>query len=136
MKGIISIENTVKDIREKGGISTLSLERRGLAHSIVYNIESHGNYAMRNLFKYLDLMGYNVKANGRIAADMAGLGSVLKGIRENEKYTLRLMEQKTGLYNTQIIDIEKGRGYTKNTLLKYLAAFDDLKLEITKNGSI
>lgn len=136
MKGIISIENTVKDIREKGGISTLSLERRGLAHSIVYNIESHGNYAMRNLFKYLDLMGYNVKTNGQITADIVELGSVLKGFRENAKYTLRLMEQKTGLYNTQIIDIEKGRGYTKNTLLKYLAAFDNVKLEIAKNSSI
>lgn len=132
MDRIIAIEDAVKNVREAGQISTLSIERKGLAHSIVYNIENHGNYAVRNLFKYMDLIGLRLSVNDVAINNMEELGAFLRDKREKEKLTLRLMEGKTSLYNTQIIDIEKGRGYTKNTLLKYINAFEDIDFKLCK----
>lgn len=56
-----NLGKTLKALREKAGISTYTLEKRGFSRSTVYAIETGpASYKVDSLLKYCDLTGIEI----------------------------------------------------------------------------
>lgn len=135
MKYSLHLCVSLKKYRDALGLSLSDMERHGLNHTIVHNIESGENCSIDKLFMFLGIL--NEDASSRfilkpsfksplIISSKTQLGCELKKIREERKMSMLDMKRESGILERQVISIEKGKGYTLKTLNKYFDALHSI----------
>lgn len=115
------IEHQIGDIRQQQEVSFQFLQDRGLYAASVYHIERGENYAFQTMLKYLQLLNLHLMVNGTSVDDIFSLGGLLHDERVRQGYSLVSLGNSAHISARTIINIEKGRGYTKMNLQKYLS---------------
>ena len=115
------IEHQISDIRQQQGVSFQLLQERGLYPASVYHIERGENYSFLTILKYLQLLNSHLAVNGSSVDDIVSLGAMLHDERVRQGYSLVSLGKSAQISARTIINIEKGRGYTKMNIHKYLS---------------
>ena len=84
-------------------------------------MERSENYSFSTLFKYVYYLNARIQADGQEVSSIEELGTLLHAKRVAAGHSLHSMAEATKLSERQVINIEKGRGYTKTNLEKYLS---------------
>ena len=111
------LEKRLVTIRKEEAVTFKMLRERGLSRETIMHIHEGKDYNITSLFKYLDALMYVIEVNGVIVANIKGFGQIVF-------YLVVLNEvlqiQSELVWSAkQVLAIEKGRGYTRNSLLKY-----------------
>lgn len=105
-------------------------EASELDHRVIRNIETSKTYNVRSLFKYLTALNCRLQIDGEDVFSIENAGEVLCLRRKQRGHSLATMAQESGLTVKAILNIEKGRGYTRRNLMRYIAALDDLAFAV------
>lgn len=130
MGNLTDIEIKLRSIRNSYELSRFWFNRFGLNHDVVKSIEEYGNYNIKNLFTFLDNLGYTLFVNDVQIDNIEDFGKYLRSLRKNKKLTIKQLSNILNCSTQQIVSVELGRGYYKSTLLKYLSVF---KVDFTVN---
>lgn len=130
----------MKVTREFAGLSIYDLEKFGLNHVIADRMENGTNYSLKSVFKYLSVLKvsgaffmYAYDEEAKWIKDVStpeAFGSAMKDYRNMKKVTLNAMLIHTGLRNSQVLNIEKGKSCNSSTLQRYMSVFPDLHLDL------
>ena len=119
-----AVESRFQQIRKDSGVTLLYLQKEcNLNHNTVKQIESAGNYAMSSLFKFFFYTNAMLKVDGKEVTTIEDLAAVLSEKREESGLKQREIMEQTGLAAKTIVSIEKGRGYNRNSFLKYIQLY-------------
>lgn len=102
----------------------------GLTNVTIFNIERHKNYNIKSLLKYIKILNKRLYANDVEIVDLGALGKVFREMREEQGLSVLAVYANSGILPKTIVNIEKGRNYSKLTLFKYLEVFP-VKFKIT-----
>lgn len=124
------IEDKIKYLRTvERRLLTRHINEQQINFSTVISFEKGKNYQLSTLFMILNIFSIELYAEDQAITDLIELGKVLEAKRKDIGLSLIKVSEKSGLLQKNIISVEKGRGFTKKTLLKYLEAVP-IKLEI------
>jgi len=118
------LEKRLINIRKEEEVTFKMLKDRGLSSDTISNIHEGKEYKLSSLFKYLDALMYVIEVNGVTVSDIKGFGNLLRIMRQNKNLSLAQVQAQLGWTPRQVIAIEKGRGYTRNSLLKYTSLIE------------
>lgn len=124
------IERHLPDLREHNGITFQYLQERGLYTVSVYRMERGDNYSFQSLLRYLYFLNCKLVCNGHKVGDLSEFGQILRAQRIQLGLTQADVISGSGLTPRGVVNVELGRGYKRDTLLKYLNVIP-VKLEIT-----
>lgn len=113
------LERKLVTIRQDEEVTFKMLKERGLSRETIMHIHEGKDYNMSSLFKYLDALMYVIEVNGVIVSDLQGFSQILRGTRLAFNQTLQDIQRELAWNPKQVLSIEKGRGYTRSSLLKY-----------------
>lgn len=113
------LEKKLMTLRKEEEVTYKMLRDRGLSRETVQNIHNGKDYNVSSLFKYLDSLMYVIEINGVIVGDIVSFGAVLQNCRKAFGYSLIKVQSELVWTARQVLAIEKGRGYTRKSLLKY-----------------
>ena len=113
------LEKRLVTIRKEEAVTFKMLRERGLSRETIMHIHEGKDYNITSLFKYLDALMYVIEVNGVIVANIKGFGQILRVIRLATNKTILHIQSELVWSAKQVLAIEKGRGYTRNSLLKY-----------------
>lgn len=113
------LEKKLESLRVEEEVTYNMLRERGLFIETVQNIYNGREYKISSLFKYLDCLMYVIEINGTIVGNMVSFGEVLRNHRKALGYSLIKIQSELNWTARQVLAIEKGRGYTRSSLLKY-----------------
>lgn len=97
-----------------------------LDHRVVRNIETSKTYNVRSLFKYLTALNCRLQIDGEDVFSIEQAGEALCQRRRQQGHSLATMARESGLTVKAILNIEKGRGYTRRNLMRYIAALGNV----------
>lgn len=117
---IQELEKQIQALRSELGVTYKWLNTHGLSMSSIMAIHHDGNYRMSTLFKYVENLFYVIEADGIVVTDLASLGNVLREKRKKLGYNTIQIQSKLVWPMRQVLQVEKGRGYYKSSLLAYL----------------
>lgn len=117
---IQELEQQLQKLRSDLGVTYKWLNEHGLSMSAITKINHHENYRMSTLFKYAESLFYVIMADGEVVPDLEVLGEVLRKKRKELGYNTVQIQSKLVWTMRQVLQIEKGRGYYKSSLLSYL----------------
>lgn len=113
------LEKRLVTIRKEEAVTFKMLRERGLSRETIMHIHEGKDYNITSLFKYLDALMYVIEVNGVIVANIKSFGQILRVIRLATNKTILQIQSELVWSAKQVLAIEKGRGYTRNSLLKY-----------------
>ena len=91
----------------------------------------HGqNYNIDKLLAFIKVIGKNLYFEGHLIQNKEDFGKSLRKYRKEKKITRLDMFTLTGLCPSKIDNIETGKGYMKNTLIKYLSVFPEVTMDV------
>lgn len=131
---LYSIETYLYKIRLISDISIRSIFEKkdiGVSTTTIFRIERHNNYNMQSLLNYAEILGKYIIMEGTKVKTLADIGLIFKNKREQQKLTLLEAYSKSSVIPRSIINIERGKNYSKNTFLAYMSIFK-LKIEISE----
>lgn len=121
----LKIESSLNDIRKDSGLTLVYLQEEcNLNHNTVKQIESAGNYSMNSFFKFLLYTNAVLKVNNEEVTTIEELADVLSAKRSESGLKQQEVMDRTGLTAKTIVGIEKGRGYNRNSFLKYIKLYN------------
>lgn len=91
-----------------------------LDFATVKSIESGGAYSFTSLFKYMNTINCYLKVDGNRVYSLQDLGAYLSNYRKL-KAGIRVFAQRCGISPGAVLNIEKGRGFSKSVFIKYLS---------------
>lgn len=97
---------------------------------VMNNIETGSNYNVVSLLTYINALGYQFTLNGNAINTLEDFGKLLTEIRKESQITQFDIQVKASITPSRIINIEKGRGYRRDTLLSYLSALPNLDFNL------
>lgn len=118
------LEKSLPAIQESEGVKFANLTKAGLGFQVVKHIHNGDNYKMLAMFRYLENLAYLLVVNGEIVEDIISFGLLLSTVRQNKGLTFTTLQSKVGLLPQQVIAIEHGKNYHRNTLMKYISLLD------------
>lgn len=104
-------------------LKDVSLKGDGLHIVVMYRIEKHKNYHITSLLKYAKILNRKIFADNILIDSVETLGELLKSKRLEAGLSLFKASSMSGIIPKSIIKIERGREYTKSTLVKYISIF-------------
>lgn len=104
-------------------LKDVSLKGDGLHIVVMYRIEKHKNYHITSLLKYAKILNRKIFADNILIDNVETLGELLKSKRLEAGLSLFKASSMSGIIPKSIIKIERGREYTKSTLVKYISFF-------------
>jgi len=117
---IREIEIKIQELRKELGVTYTWLEERGLSQNSVMKVLHGDNYRISTLFKYIENLYCVLVADGVLVGNPEALGNILRSKRISLGYNSIQIQSKLTWTMRQVLAIEKGRGYNKNSLLSYL----------------
>lgn len=102
--------------RKDQQISFSDLRQKGVSYNTVKRIEAGENYVVSALFAYLEQLSFFLMVDGQIVEDIVAFGEYLR----NKRIEANIPLCDISLYTQQVVAIEKGRHYYKDTLETYL----------------
>lgn len=124
MNMLFTIEDLLSEERIRSNLTPFSVEKAsGISRQTILRIERHENYTVKYLLAYVNYLNLKLLINGIHCKTLENLGEVLKRLRTRQGETLMTMAMKTKMEVSQILKIEKGRGYTKEILCRYIQVF-------------
>lgn len=117
---IQELEQRVQELRSELGVTYRWLQDHGLAINSIMKIHHGENYRMATLFKYVENLFYVIEVDGVVVPDLPAFGVVLREKRKELGYNTIQMQSKLVWTMHQLLQVEKGRGYNKSSLLAYL----------------
>ncbi len=117
---IREIEIKLQELRKELGVTYAWLQDRGFSQNSVIKIIHGDNYRISTLFKYIDNLYCVLTVDGVIAGNPETLGEILRSKRISLGYNSIQIQSKLTWPMRQVLAIEKGRGYYKQSLLAYL----------------
>lgn len=126
------IESRLESEQEKQGVSYTFLVKNGLGYSTVKKIQSGENYQVRRLFNYLNFLCLFLMVDDYVMQDIEELGMYLSQRRVSHHLTLGRVAGAMGTSIGIVQKIENGKGYNRDSLMKYLEVTGDVDFEIVE----
>ena len=120
------LESKLESIQNDQGV----LDKAGIGFMTVKRIQSGQNYQVKMLFKYVDLLCNYILVNGNVVENVESLGEYLQSKRLERGLTTTQIASKMVVANNTVSAIEKGRGYKRESLLKYIDAIGGVDFDI------
>ena len=124
------LESKLESIQNDQGVTYSSLDKAGIGFMTVKRIQSGQNYQVKMLFKYVDLLCNYILVNGNVVENVESLGEYLQSKRLERGLTTTQISSKMVVANNTVSAIEKGRGYKRESLLKYIDAIGGVDFDI------
>ena len=124
------LETRLEAIQESQMVTYSSLEKAGIGYMTAKRIQNGDNYQVKMLFKYVDLLCHYVIVNGQVIEDVEKLGEYLFSLRQAAGLTTIQIASKMVVAVNTVLAIEKGTGYKRESLLKYIEAIGGVDFEI------
>lgn len=124
------LESKLESIQNDQGVTYSSLDKAGIGFMTVKRIQSGQNYQVKMLFKYVDLLCNYILVNGNVVENVESLGEYLQSKRLERGLTTTQIASKMVVANNTVSAIEKGRGYKRESLLKYIDAIGGVDFDI------
>lgn len=125
------IEKRIQYLRNEKQIKVVFPEGVSPLQKVVMNnIETGSNYNVVSLLTYINALGYQFTLNGNAINTLEDFGKLLTEIRKESQITQFDIQVKASITPSRIINIEKGRGYRRDTLLSYLSALPNLDFNL------
>ena len=124
------LETRLEAIQESQMVTYSSLEKAGIGYMTAKRIQNGDNYQVKMLFKYVDLLCQYIIVNGQVMADVEKLGEYLFSLRQAAGLTTIQIASKMVVAVNTVLAIEKGTGYKRESLLKYIEAIGGVDFEI------
>ena len=120
------LETRLEAIQESQMVTYSSLEKAGIGYMTAKRIQNGDNYQVKMLFKYVDLLCQYIIVNGQ---DVEKLGEYLFSLRQAAGLTTIQIASKMVVAVNTVLAIEKGTGYKRESLLKYIEAIGGVDFE-------
>ena len=124
------LETRLEAIQESQMVTYSSLEKAGIGYMTAKRIQNGDNYQVKMLFKYVDLLCQYIIVNGQVMEDVEELGEYLFSLRQAAGLTTIQIASKMVVAVNTVLAIEKGTGYKRESLLKYIEAIGGVDFEI------
>lgn len=124
------LETRLEAIQEIQMVTYSSLEKAGIGYMTAKRIQNGDNYQVKMLFKYVDLLCQYIIVNGQVMEDVEKLGEYLFSLRQAAGLTTIQIASKMVVAVNTVLAIEKGTGYKRESLLKYIEAIGGVDFEI------
>ena len=124
------IEKELEHIQESQMVTYSSLDKAGIGYMTAKRIQSGKNYQVKMLFQYVDLICHYIIVNGQVVENVEMLGKYLHSLREKKGLTTIQVASKMVMANNTVSAIEKGRGYKRESLIRYIDAIGGVNFEI------
>ena len=124
------LETRLEAIQESQMVTYSSLEKAGIGYMTAKRIQNGDNYQVKMLFKYVDLLCQYIIVNGQVMEDVEKLGEYLFSLRQAAGLTTIQIASKMVVAVNTVLAIEKGTGYKRESLLKYIEAIGGVDFEI------
>ena len=124
------LETRLEAIQESQMVTYSSLEKAGIGYMTAKRIQNGDNYQVKMLFKYVDLLCQYIIVNGQLMEDVEKLGVYLFSLRQAAGLTTIQIASKMVVAVNTVLAIEKGTGYKRESLLKYIEAIGGVDFEI------
>ena len=124
------LETRLEAIQESQMVTYSSLDKAGIGYMTAKRIQNGDNYQVKMLFKYVDLLCQYVIVNGQVMEDVEKLGEYLFSLRQAAGLTTIQIASKMVVAVNTVLAIEKGTGYKRESLLKYIEAIGGVDFEI------
>ena len=124
------LETRLEAIQESQMVTYSSLEKAGIGYMTAKRIQNGDNYQVKMLFKYVDLLCQYIIVNGQVMEDVEKLGEYLFSLRQAAGLTTIQIASKMVVAVNTVLAIEKGTGYKRESLLKYIEAIGGDEFEI------
>ena len=124
------LETRLEAIQESQMVTYSSLEKAGIGYMTAKRIQNGDNYQVKMLFKYVDLLCQYIIVNGQVMEDVEKLGEYLFSLRQAAGLTTIQIASKMVVAVNTVLAIEKGTGYKRESLLKYIEAIGGVDYEI------
>ena len=124
------LETRLEAIQESQMVTYSSLEKAGIGYMTAKRIQNGDNYQVKMLFKYVDLLCQYIIVNGQVMEDVEKLGEYLFSLRQSAGLTTIQIASKMVVAVNTVLAIEKGTGYKRESLLKYIEAIGGVDFEI------
>ena len=93
---------------------------KGVSRNTASSIEQHENYFVRTFFDYVRELDCLLCVNKCLCNDIKEFGEQLNRHRKQQNLSMYYIKNQYGIPFNQIVRIEKGRGYSKKILIRYL----------------
>jgi len=124
------LERKLESIQNDQMVTFSSLDKSGMGFMTVKRIQSGQNYQVKMLFKYVDLLCNYIIVNGNVVENVERFGEYLQSLRLKKGLTTTQIASKMVVANNTVSAIEKGRGYKRDSLLKYIDAIGGVDFDI------
>lgn len=124
------LETRLEAIQESQMVTYSSLEKAGIGYMTAKRIQNGDNYQVKMLFKYVDLLCQYIIVNGQVMEDVEKLGEYLFSLRQAAGLTTIQIASKMVVAVNTVLAIEKGTGYKRESLLKYIEAIGGVDFDI------
>lgn len=124
------LETRLEAIQESQMVTYSSLEKAGIGYMTAKRIQNGDNYQVKMLFKYVDLLCQYIIVNGQVMEDVEKLGEYLFSLRQAAGLTTIQIASKMVVAVNTVLAIEKGTGYKRESLLKYIEAIGGVDFEV------
>ena len=124
------LETRLEAIQKSQMVTYSSLEKAGIGYMTAKRIQNGDNYQVKMLFKYVDLLCQYVIVNGQVMEHVEKLGEYLFSLRQAAGLTTIQIASKMVVAVNTVLAIEKGTGYKRESLLKYIEAIGGVDFEI------
>lgn len=124
------LERKLESVQNDQMVTFSSLDKSGMGFMTVKRIQSGQNYQVKMLFKYVDLLCNYIIVNGNVVENVERFGEYLQSLRLKKGLTTTQIASKMVVANNTVSAIEKGRGYKRDSLLKYIDAIGGVDFDI------
>ena len=124
------LERKLESVQNEQMVTFSSLDKSGMGFMTVKRIQSGQNYQVKMLFKYVDLLCNYIIVNGNVVENVERFGEYLQSLRLKKGLTTTQIASKMVVANNTVSAIEKGRGYKRDSLLKYIDAIGGVDFDI------
>lgn len=124
------LERKLESVQNDQMVTYSSLDKSGMGFMTIKRIQSGQNYQVKMLFKYVDLLCNYILVNGHVVENVERFGEYLQSLRLEKGLTTIQIASKMVVANNTVSAIEKGRGYKRESLLKYIDAIGGVDFDI------
>ena len=124
------LEKALPKIREKASVSYPWLSLNGLKYETINKIHNGGNYKLRSLYRYLDLLAYVLRIDGQLAEDLQTFGQIMREKRIAAGLTVVDICSQAHCTAKAIYDLEGGKGSQRSTLLSFISCIGGVSFSI------
>ena len=124
------LERKLESVQNDQMVTFSSLDKSGMGFMTVKRIQSGQKYQVKMLFKYVDLLCNYIIVNGNVVENVERFGEYLQSLRLKKGLTTTQIASKMVVTNNTVSAIEKGRGYKRDSLLKYIDAIGGVDFDI------